>query len=285
MKVILNGQLVDRNEAKVDIEDRGYQFGDGIYEGFRVYHRKIFTLDEHLQRLFRSAELIDMTIPYTQEELSTQLYDLIEANQLDSGMLYLQISRGTQPPRNHVYLPETKAVMMATTLVGPRDPATFEKGITAITAVDDRWLHCDIKSLNLLGNIMAKNQAAKVGADEAILYRDESHVTECSHSNVSIVKDGVLITHPADNLILNGITRQTILKLARENDIPVEERVFTVAELKNADEVIVSSIMAEVTPVTAIDGEIIGDGKRGPISAKLEEYFTAEIEMNCGITL
>ncbi|MBO1305232.1 D-amino-acid transaminase [Enterococcus sp. 669A] len=285
MKVILNGQLVDRNEAKVDIEDRGYQFGDGIYEGFRVYHRKIFTLDEHLQRLFRSAELIDMTIPYTQEELATQLYDLIEANQLDSGMLYLQISRGTQPPRNHVYLSETKAVMMATTLVGPRDPATFEKGITAVTAVDDRWLHCDIKSLNLLGNIMAKNQAAKVGADEAILYRDEDHVTECSHSNVSIVKDGVLITHPADNLILNGITRQTILKLARENDIPVEERVFTVEELKNADEVIVSSIMAEVTPVTAIDGKTIGDGKRGPISAKLEEYFTAEIEKNCGITL
>ncbi|MGM0213785.1 D-amino-acid transaminase [Enterococcus sp. AZ109] len=285
MKVVLNGQLVEREEAKVDIEDRGYQFGDGIYEGIRVYHGKMFTFDEHMARLYRSAKLIDLEIPYTKDELEEQLYAMLEANQLDSGVVYLQVSRGTQAPRNHVYLPETKAVLMATSMAAPRDPAAFEKGITAVTAVDDRWLHCDIKSLNLLGNIMAKNQAAKAGADEAILYRDENHVTECSHSNVSIIKDRTLITHPADNLILNGITRQTILKLAKENDIAIEERIFSVDELKNADEVFISSIMAEVTPVTAIDGETIGDGKRGPLSAELEEYFVAEIEKNCGITL
>ncbi|MGG5315120.1 D-amino-acid transaminase [Enterococcus sp. AZ072] len=285
MKVILNGQLVDRKDAKVDIEDRGYQFGDGIYEGFRVYQSCIFTFDEHIARLFHSAELIDLEIPYTKEQLKDQLTELITANQLGDGMIYLQISRGTQMPRNHVYLPSNEPVLMATSMAAPRDPASFEKGITAITAVDDRWLHCDIKSLNLLGNVLAKNQAAKAGADEAILYRDEYHVTECSHSNVFIVKDNTLITHPANNFVLNGITRQTILKLAKENDIAVEERVFSLAELKQADEVFISSIMAEVTPVTTIDDETIGNGTRGPLSTELEQYFVAEIEKNCGVEL
>lgn len=285
MKVILNGQLVERSEAKVDIEDRGYQFGDGIYEGFRIYQGKIFTFDEHIARLFRSAELIDLEIPYSKEQLLQQLTELIAVNQLGDGMIYLQISRGTQMPRNHVYLPENEAVLMATAMAAPRNPASFETGVTAITAVDDRWLHCDIKSLNLLGNVLAKNQAAKAGADEAILYRDKDHVTECSHSNVFIVKNHTLITHPADNLVLNGITRQTILKLAKENNIAIEERVFSVAELKQADEVFISSIMAEVTPVTAIDGVTIGDGTRGPVSAELEHYFVEEIEKTCGINL
>lgn len=285
MKAILNGRLVDRNEAKVDIEDRGYQFGDGIYEGIRVYQGKMFTFDEHMTRLFRSAKLIDLEMPYTKDELEEQLNEMITANQLDTGIVYLQISRGTQMPRNHVYLPENEAVLMATSMSAPRDPAAFEKGVTTITALDDRWLHCDIKSLNLLGNIMAKNKAAKAGADEAILYRDETHVTECSHSNVFIIKNDTLITHPADNFVLNGITRQTILKLAKEHGIATEERIFSVAELKQADEVFISSVMAEVTPVTAIDGETIGDGTRGPISEKLEQYFITEIEKTCGIKL
>lgn len=285
MKVILNGQLVERSEAKVDIEDRGYQFGDGIYEGFRIYQGCIFAFDQHIDRLFDSAELIDLAIPYTKEELKDQLTELITANQLGDGMIYLQISRGTQMPRNHVYSPDNHPVLMATSMAAPRDPAAFEKGLTAITAVDDRWLHCNIKSLNLLGNVLAKNQAAKAGADEAILYRDEDHVTECSHSNVFIVKNNTLITHPANNLILNGITRQTILKLAKENKVAIEERVFSLTELKQADEVFISSIMAEVTPVTTIDGETIGTGTRGPLSTELEQYFIAEIEKTCGIQL
>ncbi|MGX7232285.1 D-amino-acid transaminase [Enterococcus italicus] len=285
MKVLLNGKIIDRKDAKVDIEDRGYQFGDGIYEAIRVYQGQLFTFQEHMQRLYRSAEKIDLTIPYTQEMFEAWFTELIAKNQLETGMIYFQVSRGVQAPRNHIYQESLTPAIMATTMAAPRDLFEHRKGIKTITVPDTRWLHCDIKSLNLLGNLMATNQAAKAGAKEAIFYRSPDTVTECSHSNVSIIKEGVLITHPANEYILNGITRQVILSLAKQLSIPFEERPFTLAELKAADEVFISSISAEVTAVGQVDEVTIGNGKIGPVSEKILTAFTNEIEKNCGITL
>lgn len=285
MKVLMNNELIDRKEAKVDIDDRGYQFGDGIYEVIRVYQSKMFTLKQHLDRLYHSAEKIDLTIPYSQAKLTTMLEELISVNHLATGTVYLQFSRGTQTPRNHIYKADLTANLVSYTTEKVRDPKEFRKGIATITVLDERWFHCDIKSLNLLGNLMATNQAAKSGAEEGIFYRSSEEVTECSHSNVSIIKDGILITHPADCLILNGITRQTILKVAKQHNIPVEERPFSLAELKTADEVFISSVSKEITAVAKVDDVVIGNGEIGPICEKLLTYYAEEIENDCGIKL
>lgn len=284
MKVILNGKLIDRETAKVDIEDRGYQFGDGIYEGIRVYQRRMFTFDEHMERLYNSARKVDIEIPYSRTELKDLLQSLINENDTDTGLIYFQITRGAQPPRNHVYLPVTEPVISASIQNIPRDPNAFIKGLRAITTEDDRWLNCDIKSLNLLGNVLAKNKAARANAHEAIFHRGDV-ITECSHSNVFMVKDNVVYTHPADNLILNGITRQQIIKVAANKGISVKEEAFTLSELNAADEIFISSVTAEVTPVIFLNDKPVGNGTRGPLSKKLEEGFAAEVESQLGIKL
>ncbi|MFV0414067.1 MAG: D-amino-acid transaminase [Oscillospiraceae bacterium] len=284
MKVLMNAELVDRENAVVDIEDRGYQFGDGIYEAIRVYKQKMFTFDEHIARLWRSAEKLEMQLPYSPEKLRSLLQSLLEANEIETGALYLQFTRGVQRPRGHVYLPTARCTLTTMAQQAPRWLDNFENGIAAITAEDDRWLHCDIKTLNLLGNIMAATRASRAGAQEAIFHRG-SMVTECSHSNVHTIKEGVLHTHPASNLILNGITRQVIISIAKNKGIPVKEEAFTVEELKNADEVFISSIMAEATPVVTIDGTPVANGKRGPLTAQLQQCFKQEIERRCEIAL
>lgn len=283
MKVIVNGKIVDRSEATIDIEDRGYQFGDGIYEVIRIYNGKFFTFDEHMERLYASAEKIELGIPYSKEELRSLLEELVKENNIDTGNVYLQISRGVQQPRNHI-IPDDIAlegILTASTTEVLRNLEMFENGGTAITEPDTRWLHCDIKSISLLGNVLAKNHAHRAGAMEAILHRD-GEVTECSASNVYMVKDGIIYTHPADNLILNGITRRGILKAAKRSDIPVVEEAFTLEDLKHADEVFISSVSLEVTPITAVDGAKIGDGKRGKVTAKLHDHFVELIEEECG---
>ncbi|AQY51373.1 D-amino acid aminotransferase [Listeria weihenstephanensis FSL R9-0317] len=282
MKVLVNDQLIERDEAKIDIEDRGYQFGDGVYEVVRMYNGKFFTYEEHIDRLYASAAKIDLVIPYSKPELRAILDSLVTANNVGTGNVYLQVTRGIQSPRNHV-IPETplKAVLTASTSEVPRDMTLFEDGRKAIVEEDVRWLRCDIKSLNLLGNSMAKNKAHQAGALEAILHRDGS-VTEGSATNAYMIKDGTLFTHAADNLVLAGITRQVILRVARENGIPVDESGFTLTDLATADEVFISSTTIEVTPIIAIDDKPVGDGKRGPITKQLHTYFTAEILKQCG---
>lgn len=283
MKVLVNDKLVDRSKAAVDIEDRGYQFGDGVYEVIRLYNKKFFTFEEHIDRLFASAAKIELGIPYSKEKLRELLENLVKENDIDTGNVYLQVSRGVQQPRNHI-IPDDLAlvgILTASAQEVPRNPHLFEDGGTAIIEPDTRWLHCDIKSISLLGNVLAKNRAHRAGAMEAILHRD-GEVTECSASNVYMIKDGEVFTHPADNLILNGITRQGILKAIRANGIPVKEEAFTIKDLKEADEVFISSVTLEVTPITAIDGVPVGEGKRGAITAKIHEHFVDLIVEQCG---
>ncbi|WP_239254880.1 D-amino-acid transaminase [Listeria ilorinensis] len=283
MKVLVNDQLVDRDVAKVDIEDRGYQFGDGVYEVVRLYNGQFFTYDEHIDRLYASAAKIELTIPYSKDKLRELLESLVKENNIQTGNVYLQVSRGIQMPRNHI-IPDAfplEGILTASATNVPRNEAQFVTGGKAITLEDVRWLRCDIKSISLLGNILAKNKAHQEGALEAILHRGDL-VTECSASNVSIIKNGELWTHGADNLILNGITRQVINQVAREAGITVHEADFTIQDLEAADEIFISSTTLEVTPIIDLNGVIVGDGKRGPVTARIHELFEKEIERRCG---
>jgi D-alanine transaminase len=279
--VIVDGQVLDRISAKVDIEDRGYQFGDGVYEVIRVYNGKMFTGKEHLQRLEESADKIRLSLPYTPEELKTKLEELISKNELETGIVYMQFTRGTSP-RNHVFPGKDVApTFVAYTRKVPRPEEAMGKGVRTILDEDIRWLRCDIKSLNLLGNLLSKQKAAEVGCFEAILHRGET-VTEGSHSNISIIKDGVIITHPADNHILNGISRQKVLEICGNEQIPFEERAYTLDELFTADEVFSSGTTVEVMPVIEIEGKPVGNGGPGPLTRRLQDLFKKEIEKQCG---
>ncbi|WP_102274216.1 D-amino-acid transaminase [Cytobacillus massiliigabonensis] len=279
--VIVNGEFIKRSEAKIDIEDRGYQFGDGVYEVIRVYNGKMFTGTEHLERLIDSGKKIGMKIPYTVSELKQLLKQLIAKNELKLGTLYMQMTRGIAP-RNHAFpSSDVSPTFVAYSKEIGRPADNMKTGVKTILNEDIRWLLCDIKSLNLLGNLMAKQKAVEAGCFEAIQHRD-GVVTEGSLSNISIIKDGKVITHPADNLILNGITRQKVLDICRNNDIPCSETPFTLDDLKNADEVFLSGTTVEITPIIEIEGAKVGDGSLGPITKSLQELFVKEIEKECG---
>ncbi|MFJ7678857.1 D-amino-acid transaminase [Peribacillus sp. NPDC097198] len=278
-KIIYNGELKDRSAIQIDVEDRGYQFGDGVYEVIRVYNGKLFAADMHLNRLMDSAKLIQLKVPFTVAEIKERTKELITAENLEYGIVYMQLTRGASP-RNHAFpIGEVDPVFVAYT----KDmPYTGSKpGVKAVTVEDIRWLRCNIKSLNLLGNILAKQQAVEAGCDEAIQHRDGT-VTEGSSSNVAIIVKGTLKTHPATNLILNGITRQILLKLCNDKGISYVEEPFTLSDMMDADEVLYTSTGVEVTPITAIDGQLIGDGKVGSITLQLQKLFTQEIERQCG---
>ncbi|KKI90374.1 D-alanine aminotransferase [Bacillus sp. SA1-12] len=271
-KMLYNGELTERSKITVDIEDRGYQFGDGVYEVIRVYNGQLFTGDEHLQRLMKSTESIGIKLPFSINEIKSQLIELIKANKLSSGIIYLQITRGVSQ-RNHLFpSADTLPVYIAYTREMQRPTAAMEKGVTAITVEDIRWLRCDIKSLNLLPNLLAKQKASESGCFEAIQHRN-GIVTEGSSSNVSIVVDGIIKTHPATNLILNGITRKVMLEICRKNDIETKEETFTIEELLQADEVFLTGTTTEIMPIIEIDKRKIGNGTPGTLTKQLQAFF------------
>lgn len=279
-KVIYNGEIVERENVSIDIEDRGYQFGDGIYEVIRVYNGELFTKNEHIQRLYESAEKIEINIPFEKNVFSAKLEELVHVNQLQTGIIYLQITRGVSPRQHGFPTPAVEPTIVAYTKTMERPEELMKSGAKGLLVEDIRWLRCDIKSLNLLGNIMAKQKAAGAGCFEAIQHRGET-VTEGSSSNVFIVKDGILKTHPAVNLILNGITRQVILRICKNNQIPVKEEAFTLNDFATADEIFISSTTSEIMPIIQLDENVIGDGKPGEITKQLQQYFIGEIQKEC----
>ncbi|MEH6943466.1 D-amino-acid transaminase [Bacillus sp. JJ722] len=281
MKVIWQGRIVDRMEVQIDLEDRGYQFGDGIYEVIRVYNGCLFTGQEHLYRFFESASKVKMEVPYSSKQIYHMLTSLVEENQLQEGMIYMQLTRGVAA-RNHLFpSANVSAVLSAYTKELSRPLELMENGVKAITVEDIRWLHCDIKSLNLLGNVLARQSAHEAGCFEAIQHRNGT-VTEGSASNITIVVNEKVITHPANRFILNGIVRQVMLHACMSHNIKCEERAFTVKELLNADEVFMTNTTSEITPIVEVDGMIIGNGILGPITKKLQTYYKEEIQKQCG---
>lgn len=278
--ILVNDQFVNREQASVDIEDRGYQFGDGVYEVIRIYSGKMFTGKEHIDRLFESAQKILLTLPFTKEELTENLHQLVEKNNLSTGIIYLQVTRGASS-RQHQFPAESKAVFTAYTKEVARPETQMNEGVTATIADDVRWLRCDIKSLNLLGNLLAKQEAYSQGHFEAVLHRDGT-VTEGSSSNVFIIKNDQLITHPATNLILNGITRREILRLCKEIGLDYKEEPFTLDELKEADEVFMASTTAEIMPLIQVGDVTVGNRKPGEWTKKLQIAFKSAIQEQCG---
>ena len=265
--ILSNGEIVKEQDLEISKEDRGYQFGDGIYEVIRVYEGDLFTATEHIDRFYASAEKIRITVPYTKDVFHKMLHDLVELNNIENGQVYVQITRGAAP-RNHQFPENAEPVVVGYTKSVERPVEFLENGVKAVLIEDVRWLRCDIKSLNLLGNVMAKQQAYEEGYFEAILHRGDT-VTEGSSSNMYGIKDGVLYTHPATNLILNGITRRVIFELCEELGIEVVETAFTKQQALEMDEFFLSSTTSEVMPVIEISGQKIADGTPGEMTRKL----------------
>lgn len=269
------GEFMNKEEVRISPDDRGYYFGDGVYEVFRVYGGMLYEAQAHFERLVRTAEGLRIELPYSIEELQRMLEELISRNALREGTVYLQITRGIAP-RSHPFPQGAKPAAMAYCTEVPRPLAAMESGISVVTVPDIRWLRCDYKTLNLLPNVLAKQQALDAGAQDAVLHRDGT-VTECSASNIMIVKNGTVITHPADNLILHGVTRGVVLRLSRSAEIAIRERPFTVGELLGADEAFITGTTVEVTPVIRVDGQAIGSGSAGPVTRRLQREFAATI--------
>ncbi|MEC5423051.1 D-amino-acid transaminase [Virgibacillus sp. C22-A2] len=270
-KMLFNDQIMDRKDV-INIEDRGYQFGDGIYEVIGVYDGKPLLLDDHLERLVRSAEQVQLSLPSSVEDLKSKLDQLVSINELEEGIIYMQVSRGASPRWHEFPDAAVAPVTIAYTRAEERMTDIEDQGATAVLTEDIRWLRCDIKTLNLLPNVLAKQKAVENGSIEAILHRGET-VTEASASNVFIVKNGELYTHPADNYILNGITRKKILQLCKKLNITVNEETYTVTELLDADEVFVTATKLDVVPILKVDQHTIGSGVPGETTKRIVEEF------------
>lgn len=268
----IDGHYTLQDEVKISIDDRGYYFGDGVYEVIKVYDGQLFTAKEHIKRLFKSAEKINLVLTYTEEEITQIARELIKKNKLVDGHVYMQVTRGVAVRQHHFPDPTVKAVLTAYTVEANLPKEDMKNGVAVKSVEDIRWLRCDIKSLNLLGSVLAKQEAKAAGCAEAILHRN-GVVTEGSSTNMFGIKDGVVKTHPVTNLILEGITRQVVLEVCEELNISVEEKAFTLEEAFAMDEFFYTSTTAEVMPVVKIDDSIIGDGQSGAITKKIQAAF------------
>lgn len=271
----LNGRYLPLDEAQVPVLDRGFLFGEGIYEVIPAYAGHLFRLDQHLARLATNLAAIGIDAPHTDQAWRALLEELVARNGGGDLALYLQVTRGAAPKRDHLapreYTPTVFA--MANPLATPGAPV-LENGISAVTLEDIRWLRCDVKTTALLANVLLRTAAAEHGADEAVLVRD-GLVTEGSACNLFVVTKGCVATPPKDHRTLPGITRDLVLELAATDGIELVERDIPVAELAHADEIWITSSTREVVAVTRLDGEPVGSGRPGPLWHRVHALFQA----------
>lgn len=282
MKIIWKGKIIDEADKTFDLNDRGYQFGDGIYEVTRVYNGHLFAADPHIERLFASAKKVELSIQYSAEEIKTLMEELILANQVNSGYVYLQFTRGGLDVRDHLFpTSEESPVLFSGHIVHVTRPTdAIHQGVKVITGIDERWAHCDVKSLSMQGNVLAKNKAAKVNAKELIFIRD-GIVTEGTSSNVMIVKDGKIYSHPNDQFVLPGITKQMVQACAEALQIPFIEENFDYEALIHADEVFITSSILEIMPVNIIDDITMPVRGDQAITKQLQNYYESMIIQEC----
>jgi D-alanine transaminase len=272
MTVFLNGQLVPISQATVSVLDRGFIFGDGVYELVPVYSRVAFRLDEHLARLERSLGETRIRNPYSRAQWRDIVYKLVDAQPFEDQGVYFQVTRGVAK-RDHAFPKDAEPTVfaMSNPLVTPAKELV-QKGAAAVSAHDNRWLRCDIKSISLIGNCLLRQLSAEAGAVETILFRD-GKLTEASASNVFVVKRGVILSPPKSSLILPGITYDVVVELARANGLPLELRDVAEREVRGADEVWVSSSSKEVLPIVSLDGAPVGDGRPGPLFGRMYQLY------------
>lgn len=262
--VFLNGKFMPVEEARVPVLDRGFIFGDGVYELIPVYSRVPFRMDEHLARLERSLAAVRIRNPYSRAEWRDIILQLVAKQPFEDQGVYFQVTRGVAK-RDHAFPKDTAPTVfiMSNPLVNP-PRELVERGAAAVTAVDNRWQRCDIKSISLIGNCLLRQASADAGAAETILFRD-GKLTEASASNVFAVKGGVILSPPKSNLILPGITYDVIAEIAQAAGLPLEFRDVSEAEVRAADELWITSSSKEVLAVVTLDGKAVGGGKPGPL--------------------
>jgi len=270
--VYLNGEYVPHEDARISVDDRGFLFADGVYEVVRVYRGRLFRMGDHVERMRRGLDALRIGFDGV-DGLGTIAERLLAENGLDEATVYIQVTRGASP-RAHAFPTPTPAptVYVATRPFGGYPPEYAEQGVTTITVPDTRWSRCDVKSVALLPNVLANQQAKEAGAFEALFVRD-GVVIEGSLSNLLGVIDGTVVTYPACNYILPGITRAVTLELARALGIPVREGPIRLEELHRVEELFLSGTTTEVMPIARVDGRLIGDGRPGPITRRLREAF------------
>lgn len=282
-KVFLNGEFIDKDSAKISIFDRGFIFGDGIYEVVPVINSIIVEKDGFWDRFQRSLNEISLNLPYTNDEFESILNNLIEINSLKEGGLYIQITRGVAP-RDFSFIKGVKPTIMAFAFSDSvlEHPAA-KSGITIISTPDIRWKRRDIKSISLLGQCYAKNQATIAGADECFMVED-GYVTEAGSSSAFIIKERTLITKPLSNEILPGIRRNRLLNLAKQIGLQIQERKFSMDEVYNADECFISAATIILLPVIKADGKAINSGKIGEYTTKLRELYKWALKLEANIS-
>ena len=265
---VINWKFMPLAEAKVSVEDRGFLFGDGIYELIRSHEGQIFRLDEHLRRMKRSAQAIRLDLRHSPEDWKRLITKAAERSRIREAKIYIEVTRGAAP-RSHAFPKGAASTTVITVRRFEPVPERFRRdGVRTITAPDLRWGRCDIKSLNLLPNVLAKQQALESGAFEAIFIRS-GQVTEATSSNVFAVFGDVVVTSPQGPMILSGVTREMVLELARSQGLKAEERAITGADLLQADEVFLTGTTMEVLPVKQVDQTTIGKGKPYRIAQQL----------------
>ena len=272
----VNGRFVPLGQASVHVEDRGFQFADGVYEVWAVLDGRLADSEGHMARLERSLDELRIARPMTRGALLSVLREAVRRNRVRNGLVYLQVTRGTAP-RDHAFPPADTpgtVVVTAKSIALEALDARGEKGVAVITVPENRWGRCDIKTVGLLPNALAKQKAKEAGAFEAWFVDDLGFVTEGSSTNAWIVDaDGVLRTRDTNANILRGVTRKTLIDLAREAGLEVTERPFTVDEAKGAQEAFLTSASAFVTPVVRIDGAAVGQGRPGPVTQRLRGLY------------
>jgi branched-chain amino acid aminotransferase len=276
-KVYVNGKLFDKADAKVSVYDHGFLYGDGVFEGIRVYEGKVFRLREHIDRLYDSARAIYLEIPVGREQMTEAVLSTVQANAKRNGYIRLVVSRGS----GYLGLDPRKTtdpqIIIIVDDISLYPPELYENGMEIVTASTSRnhpnALNPRIKSLNYLNNIMAKVEAVRAGCQEALMLNLKGEVAECTGDNVFLVRRGVLRTPPLDAGILEGITRNAVIELARAANIPVQETALTRYDVYTADECFLTGTAAEVIPVVKCDGRPIGTGKPGAITRQLRERF------------
>ena len=267
--VFLNGKFMPIEEARVPVLDRGFIFGDGVYELVPVYSRVPFRLEEHLTRLERSLAAVRIRNPYSRAEWRDIIQQLITKQGFEDQGIYFQVTRGVAK-RDHAFPKDAAPTVfiMSNPLVNPPQELV-QRGASAVSATDDRWLHCDIKSISLVGNCLLRQISAEVGGAETIPFR-AGKLTEASASNVFVVRGGVILSPPKSNLILPGITYDVVVELAQAGGLQLEFRDdITMDEVRSADELWVTSSSKEVLAIVTLDGKAIGDGKPGPVFRKM----------------
>jgi D-alanine transaminase len=273
--VWLNGEILPLSEARIGVEDRGFQFADGVYEVIRIYNGRPFAMPQHFDRLERSCGGINLAMPLAKPDLTREISQFLQRTGVREGMIYLQITRG-QSPRNHVSSPCKPTLLFYTRDLPPMLAPAATPGLKLISVPDERWQRCWIKSIALLPNILAKNQAVAAGADEAVFIHD-GVVTECCASNIFILRRGQLLTHPVGPKVLPGITRLILLDLADQLGIPAIERPIFEAEAFAADELFITSTTREVAWVSRWNNQVVGNGNPGPLTLKLHHAIQEKI--------